>query len=77
MKTKIGARIRSLRKSKMLTQHELSIILHIPQSTIACWELGIHTPSVQKLTKLADWFNVSVDHMIGREPMSVNQEFQR
>ena len=68
MRTKrlIGLRIREHRLSKRLTQDRLSLILSIPQSTIACWELGIHIPPLRNLVLLADFFDVSLDSLIGR-----------
>lgn len=66
IKTLIGLRIRELRLSKRLTQNGLSSNLSIPQSTIACWELGIHIPPLRNLVLLADFFDVSLDSLIGR-----------
>ena len=38
-------------------------------STTSCWELGKRLPSIPALWKVADLFEISVDQLIGREPL--------
>ena len=72
IKVLVGLRIRELRLSKRLTQQWLSSILSIPQSTIACWELGIHVPSVEKLILVARALSVNLDDLVN-QPESVER----
>ena len=56
-----------LRKSKELTQKELAQKIGYTNSTICDWEKGRSEPSIEALNNLADFFDVSVDYLMGRE----------
>lgn len=58
---------RDLRKEKSLTQMELAKILNIDQTTVSKWEVGKAIPDYDTLQRLADFYNVSVDYLLGRE----------
>lgn len=57
----IHEKLKKLRNDKGLTQDELADFLGFTRSTIATWESNV-IPPYQKLTKLADFFGVSVDY---------------
>ena len=57
---------KELRKEKGLTQIELSKLFSIDQTTVSKWELGKAVPDVATLCRLADFFDVSVDYLLGR-----------
>lgn len=59
--------IKELRTKANLTQTQLADELHVAQSTLALWENGNRQPSHEILIKLADYFGVSVDELLGRE----------
>lgn len=56
-----------LRKEKNITQAELAKKLNIRQTTVSSWENGISVPDYPTLIKLADFFDVSIDYLLGRE----------
>lgn len=56
-----------LRKQKKKTQQEVADYLNIAQSAYFKYENGETEPNIEKLKKLADYYNVSVDYLIGRE----------
>ena len=58
--------LKSLRKEKGVTQANLSDILQISQKTIAHLENNYRNPSCDLLIKIADFFNVSLDYLVGR-----------
>lgn len=58
-------RIKLLRKEKGITQTKLAADLGVEKSTISKYEKG-GSPSYQMLWNLADYFNVSVDYLIGK-----------
>lgn len=62
----IGERIKYLREKEQLTQDELSKALGISRSTIASWESERRVPELGTAELLADFFNVSVDYLLGR-----------
>lgn len=59
--------LKSLRDEKRITQQELSKKLHIALSTVGTWESKDVIPPADKLILLADFFDVSIDFLLGRE----------
>lgn len=59
-------RLKELRDSHGLSQSDLAKNLHTNQSTVAMWENGTNRPRNATLEKLASFFNVSVDYLLGR-----------
>lgn len=59
-------KLRFLRKQKGLTMKQLGADLGMAESTISLYENGKRSPDVQTLIRFADFFNVSVDHLLGR-----------
>ena len=62
----IKERLKELRKERGLNQRELALYLKLSPSTIAMYETGQRIPDADTLEKLADYFNVSVDFILGR-----------
>ena len=59
-------RLKELRKKKGLSQLRLATELNTTQNTISRYETGEREPGIDELVKIADYFNVSVDYLIGR-----------
>lgn len=55
-----------LRRSQQLTQEQLADKLGVTKQSVSNWENGNIMPSVEMLEKIADYFNVSVDYLLGR-----------
>lgn len=60
-------RIKELRKGKKLTQVKLCQILNIAQPTLSGYETGTFEPDNITMAKIADYFGVSIDYLLGRE----------
>lgn len=60
-------KIRELRKQEKLSQSELATKFNTTVSNISGWELGKWQPDNETLLKLADFFGVSVDYLLGRD----------
>lgn len=58
--------IRKLRIDRGLTQAQLASILNIRQNTYSQYEVGTLNYPVEALLKLADFYGVSVDYLLGR-----------
>ena len=58
--------IRKLRIDKGYTQEEIAKILNIKQNTYSQYEVGTLNYPVDSLIKLADFYGVSVDYLLGR-----------
>ena len=61
-----GDIFKELRLEKNLSQDKIAEDLDISQPLIAKWESHQSTPSPEMLDYIADYFNVSVDYLIGR-----------
>ncbi|MDF2548783.1 MAG: family transcriptional regulator [Anaerosolibacter sp.] len=62
----IGHRIKWLRENRNIGQQELCDFLGVEQSTLANYENNRRTPKADMLTKIADYFNVTTDFLLGR-----------
>lgn len=63
----VGQRLKLLREKHGLSQSKLAIILgNVKQPMLARYELGTIMPSYPVLIKLADYFDVSTDYLLGR-----------
>jgi transcriptional regulator with XRE-family HTH domain len=58
-------RIKFLRKREGKTQADMSIVLGILRTTYGEYERGKILPPMDRINKLADYFSVSVDYLIG------------
>lgn len=65
-------RIKLLRSKKKLTQIELARMLGVAQNTLSTWENGRYEPDIASTIKLADFFGVSIDYLMGRDEQSKN-----
>lgn len=61
-----GIRIKDLRKERNITQSDLAKILNVTQDSISLWEKNKRVPDTQYIIQLADYFEVSVDYLLGR-----------
>lgn len=59
--------LKDLRKTKGLTQKEVSEKIGIARGSYGNWERGKREPNIEMLVKLADYFDVSLDYLLGRK----------
>jgi transcriptional regulator with XRE-family HTH domain len=62
----LADRLKELRKSKNLNQAELGKILGVGKTTISMYENGNSTPNDEIKLKIAEYFNVSLDYLLGK-----------
>lgn len=60
----LGENIRYLRKSRKISQHELSEVLGIPRTTLGDYEREKTEPNVAKLVEFAKYFDVRIDDLL-------------
>lgn len=63
--TTLSERIKQLRKEKDLTQEEFGKIFGIVKSTVSLYENNKSTPDDEIKKKIAEYFNVSLDYLMG------------
>lgn len=61
-----GERLSSLRNSRSLSQQAIADILGVGKSAISMMESGNRAASADVLVALADYFDVSLDYLVGR-----------
>lgn len=66
MSETFSKRLKALRKEKRATQADIAALLHYRHTAVANYESGRNEPSIQDLVTLADFFQVSVDYLVGR-----------
>ena len=65
MELKFAKRVLELRKEKGLTQNQIAKALNVSQRTISFWEKGERECDLQQLIKIAEFFEVSTDYILG------------
>ena len=58
--------IRNLREDHDKTQQELADFLHVKQTTYSKYELGKVNISIETLIELANYYDVTLDYLVGR-----------
>ncbi|MCR4750318.1 MAG: helix-turn-helix domain-containing protein [Lachnospiraceae bacterium] len=65
MKLRLHENIKKLRKEKGLTQERLAEILDVSIGAVSKWESASNTPDIETIAILADFFDVSIDALLG------------
>ena len=68
----LGEKIYELRTQHNLSQGDLANELNVSRQSISKWENGNSTPDLDKLTKLAKIFNISLDELVNNEETEKN-----
>ncbi len=58
--------IKNLREDRDLRQRELAAVLNVSQNTYSQYENGVIELTAENLIRLADFYDVSVDYLLGR-----------
>ena len=67
-------RLRNLRFEKNLTGEQLANAIGVKKTTISTWENGKAFPEIGTLIKLANYFDVSIDYILGRNNATSNDK---
>ena len=67
-------RFEELMNEKHLNMRKVSQATGIPYSTFTDWKVGRYTPKIDKLKKIADFFEVSVDYLITGNEIGINTQ---
>ncbi len=61
-----GEFLAKLRKERGILQKQVAAYLNVTVATISNYEKGVHTPDINTLIKLADFYDVSTDYLLQR-----------
>lgn len=67
-------RLKQLRNKAGLTQTEMCSMFGVAQNTYSQWETDKREPDFKTLSRIADYFQVSVDYLLGRDAPSESAE---
>ena len=67
MTMKLAENIRTFRKDRSLTQEQLSEVLGVTTGAVYKWEAGLSVPDIELIVEMADFFDTSVDVLLGYE----------
>lgn len=59
--------LKTIRKERNMRQEDIARYLNVKQATYSGYESGKYEPTIETLCKLADYYKVSIDFLIGRE----------
>ncbi|NPV80689.1 MAG: helix-turn-helix domain-containing protein [Firmicutes bacterium] len=59
-------RLRALREKKEVTQKEVGDLVGVTDAAVGMWEQGKRLPDAETIARLADFFGVTVDYLVGR-----------
>lgn len=61
----IGKRIKELRLERQISQKKLAQAIGVDKRAIIFWEQGVNEPKASYIKKLAEYFEVSADYLLG------------
>lgn len=61
-----SANLKSLRIKRNLTQHAIAQKIDVSQQGVSEWEKGKIEPCLSSLVRMADFFEISLDELVGR-----------
>lgn len=67
MKDTFGKRLKRLRSAKGKQQKEVALDLEISKGTYFLYESDLRMPGIKTLIRIADYYNVSLDYLVGRD----------
>lgn len=67
MENKLAENIRTFRKQRALTQEQLAEVLGVTVGAVYKWEARLSQPELSTVMELADFFDTSVDVLLGYE----------
>ena len=70
MQIRFSTHLKTLREDAGLTQAQLAEKLHTTQRKISYWESGKIEPDLEALWSIADFFELSIDELLGRTNFS-------
>lgn len=69
-------RLKLLRNEKQLTGSEFGKFFNVTKSAVSNWEINNREPSQEMLKMIADFFNVSLDYLMGKSNIRNNEQLQ-
>jgi len=65
------------RREKGITQDEIAAYIGVSKASVSKWETGQSYPDITFLPKLAAYFNISIDELMGYEPQMTKEDIKK
>ncbi len=69
--------ISALRKRKGITQDQVAAYVGVSKAAVSKWETGLSYPDILLLPKLATYYNLSIDELLGYKPQMTKEDIQK
>jgi len=73
----IGKTVALKRKEKGITQEDLAGFIGVSKASVSKWETGHSYPDIALLPRLASYFDISIDELVGYEPQMAKEDISR
>lgn len=73
----ISENIVRLRRERKLTQEQLADFVGVTKASVSKWETGQSMPDILLLPRLAAYFDVTVDELIGYQPQLSKEQIMK
>ena len=73
----IGRILTENRRRRGITQDELAEYMGVSKASVSKWETAATYPDITMLPRLATYFNISIDELIGYEPQMTREDIRR
>lgn len=70
----IGTILKKEREKRGLTQQQLADQIKMSRAAYAQYELGVNTPTLDNLMRIADLYGTSIDYLAGRYANNTNEQ---
>lgn len=68
--------ITNLRKQRGITQEQVANFVGVSKAAVSKWETGLSYPDISLLPKLATFFNLSIDELLGYKPQMTKENIR-
>ena len=72
----IARNIARMRKENALTQEDLATFLGVTKASVSKWETGQSYPDIELLPRIATYFGMSIDDLVGYDPQMSRREIR-
>ena len=77
MELMIGEKIKKYRREREMTQEALAQALQLSPQSVSKWECGDGYPDITLLPAIANFFEITVDELIGNDEISAKEDVQK
>ncbi|WP_459798238.1 helix-turn-helix transcriptional regulator [Pediococcus parvulus] len=73
MSSSFGEKLKEVRKQHQYTQKNVAEALFVSRKTVSSWETGRNLPDIETVNRLAEYFGVTTDELLGRNKIKKTQ----